>query len=470
MKKFLNYAPLVSALLFLITLPLNMRIVFNFEEIRQIEGFRENVSISLFSFDIILLLLLIFSLPPLLKFRKFNYTLSNAKNFFKNPLNPLNLLILWFLISLLFAVNFQIAFYVTMRLLIAIIAFSLLYKVLNSKREFFVFASFALFVSGFVQSVIGIFQFIFQKSIGLKFFGESDIANTIAGVAKFEMAGSKIIRAYGTFPHPNVFAAFLLLSFTAGIWLVLYANFSKKSSFLNIFMPSALSVIIAGIALSYSRSVILIFIVFVLILLFTHKEKGLQIFRQICGHLHIPRMLQSSFGILLIFSLLFVSYNTLSPRICISHCSNDNSINLRLKYLKTACSTIVTHPLQGVGMGNFVTFQKERGVKNIEPWEQQPVHNLYLLITSEIGLIGLTLFLYTVICLGLIFRRGFFRRLHNPFTLCFFGFLALGFIDHYFWTLPQGMLIFWACLAFFHSSVKITKVQKTATIPKNIQS
>lgn len=459
-KKILHHAPFLLALLFLTIMSFNMRTILNFEEIKQIEGFRENISWSIFSFDIALLLLFISVVVAIFPLKK--PVIPKRIGFQMFIENPLYLFIIWLLIAIFLANEIQVAFYVTSRFLLAIAAFFLLQKVFDYRRKAFTYAAFALFITGAFQAAIGISQFILQKSIGLQILGESDIASTIAGVAKFELAGGKIIRAYGTFPHPNLFAAFLLLTLAAGMWLFLYTNFSKKSKFISNLMPGAFVVVIVGILLSYSRSVIFVLIIFLIILIFAHKEKYIAIFKQTCAYLHIPSMLQGVFGIILTFSLLFVSYNILSPRICLNNCANDNSIDLRLSYLKTACSTIASHPFLGVGMGNFVSFQKEEAseFRNLEPWEQQPVHNLYLLIASEIGLIGLALFLYTIINLAQIFNRGFFGRLHNPFVLCFFSFLILGLVDHYFWTLPQGMLTFWVCLAFFHSSTKINKINK----------
>lgn len=456
-KKFLTRAPLFFALLFLVTIPLNIRKIFNFDEIKNIEGFHENISWSLFSFDITFFLLFLSLISFILTSKTFASKNIELRIVLKQPIF---LFTLWLAVSIFLATNIQIAIYVTSRFILAILAFILLRKALDYKRRTFIYATSFLLGSGVLQAFLGILQFVFQKSIGLKFLGESELSSTILGVAKFELGGAKIIRAYGTFPHPNLFAAYLLLALTAGIWLVLYVNFSKKSKLLNIVLPSSLAIIVAGIALSYSRSVIIGFAIFTAILLFAHKKRFVGLFKQICEHFRVPRIMQGAFGILLAFSLLFISYNTLSPRICFNHCENDNSVDLRLEYIKTATSIITSSPLKGVGMGNFTVFQKDHFAKNIKPWEQQPVHNIYLLITSEIGLIGLVLFLYSIVHLAHIFKKGFFGRLHNPFILCFFIFLILGFADHYFWTLPQGVLIFWVCLAFFHSSAKITKVEK----------
>lgn len=457
-KKLVMCAPLFFALTFLIAIPFNIRKVFNFEKIQHLEGFKENISFSLFGFDIALLLFLlaVFGISYYSKKKLFPEKIS-PKEVLKNPLT---LLIIWVFLSIFWASNLETAFYMTLRVFSGILASLLLKRTLRFNRRTFIYATSTIFTLGVVQSVIGILQFFNQKSIGLKYLGESKIANSILGVAKFEVAGTKIIRAYGTFPHPNLFGAFLLLALTAGIWLFLFVDFPKKSKVANIIIPSSLAIILTGIAVSYSRGVILVLGVMILITILAHKKKFISIFKQTCERIKIPRTLQGAIAILVIFSGLFLSYNILSPRMCFMNCKNDNSIDLRFKYIKTATSVITEKPLCGTGIGNFTIFQKENFSKKIKPWEQQPVHNIYLLIASEIGLIGFTLFMYLLVQLTDIFKKGFFGRLHNPFVLCFFGFLLLGLVDHYFWTLPQGLLIFWVSLAFFHSSAKITRVEK----------
>lgn len=456
-QKIITQAPVYFALFFLIALPFNIRKIFNFNEIKNIEGFRENLSWSIFPFDIALLLLLLSLILLLFSEKQRFRTKSVFSYLFKNPFF---LFILWLLFSIFLATDSSVALYGTIRLFLSILAFYLLLKVLSHRRRVFIYAVYTLLISGFLQAILGIAQFIFQKSMGLKILGESEIGSSILGVAKFEIAGTKIIRAYGTFPHPNLFAAFLLFTFAAGIWIVLSTNFSKKAKLQNIFLPTSLAIIMAGIVLSYSRSVIIVLGVFLAILLFIHRDYFVKLFKQICKHLRIPNLLQGSFGILLAFSLLFVSYNLLSPRICLTNCEGDNSIDLRFEYIKTASSIISAKPFLGIGMGNFVLFQENKKMHNLQIWEQQPVHNIYLLIASELGLFGLVFFLSLIIYLSQTFQQDFFKRLQNPFVLCFFAFLILGVADHYFWTLPQGMLIFWVSLAFFHSSANITKVEK----------
>jgi hypothetical protein len=87
--------------------------------------------------------------------------------------------------------------------------------------------SIIIIIAGFIQSIIGIFQFIVQHSLGLFWLKESIISSQTAGVAKIIFNENTFIRAYGLFPHPNIFGGFLVFSI---ILTLLY---------LKIFIPQA---------------------------------------------------------------------------------------------------------------------------------------------------------------------------------------------------------------------------------------
>lgn len=50
---------------------------------------------------------------------------------------------------------------------------------------------------------------------------------------------------------------------------------------------------------------------------------------------------------------------------------------------------IVEHPLIGVGLGQFVPRMQEFFSSKLLDWQYQPVHNVFLLVWSEVGIIGL---------------------------------------------------------------------------------
>lgn len=121
----------------------------------------------------------------------------------------------------------------------------------------------------------------------------------------------------------------------------------------------------------------------------------------------------------------------------------------------------------GVGMGNFVSHYMQY-LPGLAPHLYQPVHNVFILVASEIGILGLIAF---VIFLGHIAWKagGRFleRRLFANFFLyiLIFNFLFLILIstyDHYFWTLQQGSLMFW--ISFGLLAGRIGKYNKVSSI------
>ena len=301
--------------------------------------------------------------------------------------------------------------------------------------------------------------------------GESHLSPYFLGVAKLEIADEKFIRAYGTFPHPNILGAFLILSSICGLWILCgsYAcchprQQSGDPGFKNK-IPLAFGnfLILTGIFLSFSRSVWLTTFLIILSLLIVNRKKIAETFSKLLPFKKI-------FFIVLLVLVTFFAFSITLPRLHLKNCLNDQSYNLRKIYNQASFKIIHENPLLGVGPGNFtLALQKKvetRLIASLQHWEIQPVHNLYLLITSEIGLIGLMVFIFFILKLFSIHpfysttNRKKMEIQHNLFAFSFLAYLFLGFFDHYFWTLPQGQMFFWLCLAFFSSSSRIKKITK----------
>ncbi|HLG25846.1 MAG TPA: hypothetical protein VI588_03605, partial [Candidatus Gracilibacteria bacterium] len=107
------------------------------------------------------------------------------------------------------------------------------------------------FVAGMAaQAGIAIFQYLFQHSLGLQILGEAALSPDTPGVAKMDVGGEKLIRAYGTFPHPNVLAGGLTAAlFLSWHWL-------KNTFWLRVGVVALLS---AALLLTFSRSAFLAF-------------------------------------------------------------------------------------------------------------------------------------------------------------------------------------------------------------------
>ncbi len=294
-----------------------------------------------------------------------------------------------------------------------------------------------VFIAGaLAQSLVAMGQFFYQQSLDLKFFAESPLSPDLAGVAKIVVGGAKIVRAYGLVPHPNILAAILVAAIFGLAWLII-----KEYSRLNIWRKIVCALLLAILAMAlfftFSRGVIVIgglFLIGWLVYLF--KEKS---YRQ---------------SIIFIFVLLF-TVNCLLLTVywpyLIAHFNVENflasqSVDLRAFYSQSALKMIASHLVLGVGQGNFVATLAATSAAGLEPWLWQPVHNIYLLIVSEIGVLGWLAFLAFLFLTIEGAWRGR-KELTISYLLFMVGcLLIIGLFDHFLWDLQQGQIMFWLLL------------------------
>ncbi len=388
-------------------------------------GFNEWTSVYLYLTDILLILILFLWFWRL---RKERFLKNTNKEWFGKKVRYFGLWLVLFLIiafiSLIRAQNIQLGFYAWFKLLEFILLFFYLKLNFNSLFSFRHMAQ-VLVASGLLQSLIALGQYINQKSLGLWYLTESPLGIDMAGVAKFTAGGIKLIRAYGSLPHPNLLAVFLFFC----LFCLFYLWFNKKYSLKGyLFLSVIFFFLFFSLFLTFSRLVISTFLlasIIYFVILFKKRKK--QIFSLFCLFLVLCSM------------FLVFAWPEINSRFYIS--PGEQAVSLRSFYNETAFEIISQRPLLGVGLGNFVWNIKE--MFNLLPnWIHQPVHNLYLLIASETGLTGLVIFLFFLFQL---LKRSF-KKEKTVLLILISSFLFIGFFDHFFWTLQQGQLIFWLTL------------------------
>jgi len=107
-----------------------------------------------------------------------------------------------------------------------------------------------------------------------------------------------------------------------------------------------------------------------------------------------------------------------------------------------AADAIQNRPL-GVGAGNFVLAMPELR-SELPAYQYQPAHNTLLLATAEVGILSGALLFWFLVRTGWLFhsQRETDRRQNTVnFTLFVLAgtFVGLSLIDHFFWSLPQGL-------------------------------
>lgn len=347
---------------------------------------------------------------------------------FKKILFPLLWLILWFFVASIFSANIPIGLYKTIKVAEFIALFAYL---VSLPQTVYGNARVCVIVSGVFQSIIALGQFIFQRDLGLRLLGENTLSQHIAGVAKLDVWGEKVIRAYGTFPHPNVLAAFLLFC----LFLIFFSMSEKKSFLYNKFIIFTIPIITLGLLLTFSRAVIFIGVIAILCWL-------------LCAKIRPWRAGGIFFLSLVVFSSILFPY--LAGRFSFDF--QDQTISLRIFYIKNAFSFIREHSFLGVGPSQFTLAQQEIVSKlNLPVWANQPVHNIYLLLVSEAGILVIVLFFWFLY----EYARSLWRKNAKTFSLRLIpplAILCMGLFDHFFFTYQQGMLLFWSSLALFYEA------------------
>ena len=107
----------------------------------------------------------------------------------------------------------------------------------------------------------------------------------------------------------------------------------------------------------------------------------------------------------------------------------EESVVVRQQLNAAAFTLWQQSPLVGIGLGNFLV-QLPEVLPSRQIYFLQPVHNIYLLVLAETGIIGCVAFLLLV------------KRSIKKFNVSLIALLLLGLVDHYPLTLQQGQLLF----------------------------
>ena len=373
-EKIKNQPELLFFYLFVLSIPIQTRKVFLGQSLPLADGFIEYTNFFLYLSDILLVTTLLCWFVKTLNFKEFKAKLR------KKTLLILGIFLIWSIFSLTWAGNRQIGFYQVVKLAEFFLLFWFIIANIRTRKRLFV-TFFCLFLAGFFQSILAIGQYLSQKSLGLRLFGESILAPDKPGVAKIVVEGEKIVRAYGTLPHPNILAGFLILSILAGFALLFRTKINPKWLYMTLSL--ALSLQILGFLLTFSRTAWVGGLIAGLVFL------GLIIKKCSLGlEFSLNKLKIASFGFILLVFIISISllWPQISSRFYLE--TGDQALSQRVFYLKNALNMVKERPLLGIGLGNFTL----KLPQNLEFWQYQPVHNIFLLISAELGLIGLILF------------------------------------------------------------------------------
>lgn len=411
----------ISYFLFLISLFFPLRLVLLSNSAYQTGAYSDFTSFSLYLSDILLLT------TWWMLFLPRGESLTDFYHVVRKPL----VLILWLILGIFlsFKSSISLNYYFLLKYAELIVAYGT--SVIIFKQGFKASYLYWLFAClGAFESILALTQFLFQRSLGLKYLGENFILPNLLGIAKVVSGGTAYIRGYGTFPHPNLLSAFLVTASLFSLYL-LTSTHQRNRRLLTSFLLIAN---LFGLTVTFSRAGFLAGFLglgafFVYLLIRRHSD-----FWQ-----PLVLTLASALCALLVF------WPLLSARATVS----DQSTLDRVKYNRAGLEMIKANPIMGVGVGESVLHMEQYMGEALKPWEKQPVHNYFILAGAEIGIPGLAILLW-------IFFGHFgwlVRNLKQPDSLApglwlfvLLAFFTLMQFDHYFYTLEQTQLLLWTAL------------------------
>lgn len=420
---------LISLLIISIFIPFRKVFGGSFANITGI--YSDFTSYSLYLSDIVVFLLLFLNLRTLRGFRLRNLEFLLA--------------ILIFVLGSTYLVSdhfISLHWYVLLRFVELVIIYLLISRISFSLKPIFILFA----VLGAFESVLALFQFFLQHSIGLTLFRESLLRIDIQGVAKIVSHGTTFIRGYGTLPHPNLLSAFLFTSILFSSYLFI-RNISSK---LKILFLTLSLVSIIGLLITFSRAGILVTLVFGGLLLIGSTVKHYEIRKQIIVYFLILAVALTTWG-LIIKPFIFT-------RVTIS----DQATVERKFYNHVGTEIVRSFPVTGVGIGTSMLHMQQFSSVKLDSWQIQPIHNYYLLMTAEMGIIIALIFIIFLLWhlkkLGeLYWREG--NVLHGTLFCIIAGFMFLMLFDHYFYTLVPTQILLWLILG-----LALREIKKPATI------
>ncbi len=331
--------------------------------------------------------------------------------------------------STLWSQDWRTSFYISLH-------FWLIFLLILSLRDWHAtwkIAMFGLCAALSIQVITGFIGFALQSTGFLNPFAMNwpgTLDPSIRGASVVQLAdGLRVLRAYGTLPHPNILGGFALITLLGPVSLFL-AN--KKPNYAALILFS-LGIIL--VVLTFSRSAWLGLAAFLTILVMKSKYfNRRQLFLLIAA------------GLLTITLTLVPLRDLVLTRISNAPVATEQLSTFGRSWLtQQAVAMAREHPLIGVGIGSFII---KLSTYALEGALIEPVHNIFLLARSELGMIGLLLVLGLFISIALnIFKAQSPQAILVSATVAGLGVISI--FDHYLWSLAPGRMMLGVALGLW---------------------
>jgi len=362
---------------------------------------------------------------------------------------PLALLALLALFSAVWAVVPPLATYTAVRL----IGLWLLYVAIVALRPRPRLVQASLAATLLIQAGVAVLQFVYQHDLGLHFLGELELAPTRNFTSVISAGGRNWLRAYGLTPHPNILGGIL-----ATFMLALIPAYLRRRHFawLLILLLGG-----SGLIVTFSRSAWLGAAVggSVFVLGVWRKREWREAYGRI---LLVP----AAAALLFLFVFVVARRDLFMSRLAPANSTVESrSVDERLALTRISLYLLRQYPpLRGMGAGNFsvvvawLDWDVRKELISQADVTPQPVHNVPLLLTNELGLVGGALWLWLALAPPIIawrrYRSGQLSLWAWGLTAALLVLAVTDLVDFYSWGWQQGRILRWLCLTLWSSAVR----------------
>lgn len=384
--------------------------------------------IGVYGFDVVFIFLVFCCLVA--KFLILNFKFSNNFKFlnFKTSKSPLVLLsVIFVAINILMATDKILAIYWWLRIMEGVGLIWLMKKIDYAKIK--LAAAFVL--SMLFSAGLGIYQFINGGSGAVKWLGLAWREAKNLGDSVVEVSGERFLRAYGSLPHPNILAGFLVVALIL-VFYIFWQTKNTNSKKQNIFLYLSIIFLTSGLFFTFSRAAwlagIILCIVFCVVWI---KQKSFERYKKI--------------GLASVVLTAIILTGVYWPLVVV-RTGNETRLEIkstteRLGGYRAAVEIIKGQPLWGVGLGNYTKVLAQK-TPEAPVWKNQPVHNVFVLAWAELGMIGILLLGFLLYILLKEQDALVMKKKWITWGMLGSVFVFLGLFDHYFWTLPAGLWLF----------------------------
>lgn len=273
------------------------------------------------------------------------------------------------------------------------------------------------------HAVLGLWQFVSQSVVGSKWLGISAQNPLTLGVSIVEAAGQRVLRAYGGFPHPNIFGGWLAFGLVATLYLA-KDTVKRYERILLCITASLFSVVLV---FTFSRSAWIAAVLGIsatFFVLWRQSKTAVEKWR--FGFLTILIVASASLVAFSIRDLIFI-------RALPTTRLETKSVDERQSAIANAWSLVREERLLGQGQ-NTAILALDRAGKGIVP-----PHFIPLLVLLETGWIG-------VLGVVLLMARWLMKARGASFVPLMTA-VPLVLLDHYLWSIWAGQaLLLWLAL------------------------